>query len=158
MQRKNNSFGKIPKLKKPKINTKIKNVNPKRKTKKKFQISKKPSLVSKQKPTIQKKKTWNNTSKNKSSTNTKIIQEKILELKRQQKSLLEKIRNNLKKIQDSSISLSGLEHLSEKSVSAIQKKRSKEAASCQQLMKKISLISDEISRWELKYKKSLDII
>lgn len=83
------------------------------------------------------------------------IKKEIADSKTIQSKISNKIKDNLKKIRETNISISGLEHISTKSIEKIQEKRTKSITQLVSSVSELNVIIENITRLEAEYKRNL---
>lgn len=84
------------------------------------------------------------------------IKKEILDCKVKQSKLANQIKDDIKKIRETNISISGLEQISPKSIEKIHAKRTKSILHLTSLINELNAMVKNITKLESKYKKNLE--
>jgi hypothetical protein len=84
-----------------------------------------------------------------------VIKKQIQDSRIQQSKMISQIKDNVKKIRESNISIVGIDELSTKSIIKLQKKRAKSLSELVSTVNKLNSLVKDISKLERKYKQNL---
>ena len=145
---------KLPKIKKPNL-SRSKGLGKKRPT-----LSIKGARKKTASNTIKKKNTRQNAHHHSSSKNTHHpelqldkIKKEIQNKKLKQSKIINQVKDDIKKIRENNISISGLEQISPMSIKRLQEKRAKSISHLASAVNELNIVIKDITRLETKYSK-----